>query len=107
MCGTCGRRSTGPLAGSRSRPYGAPGTGCARTMALRTRLTIVTAALMAVILAGVGAFVYVRLRADLTEAVDGGLRSRGDAILPTLGDAPDLAGGAGPAEPEHAVGPIP
>ncbi len=75
-------------------------------MALRTRLTIVTAALMAVILAGVGAFVYVRLRADLTEAVDAGLRSRADAILPTLEDAPDLAGGAGLAEPDDAFAQI-
>jgi two-component system, OmpR family, sensor kinase len=70
-------------------------------MALRTRLTLVTAALMALILGAVGVFVYVRLRADLTDAVDAGLRSRADAILTTLGEASDLEG-AGLAEPDDA-----
>ncbi len=48
---------------------------------IRTRLTLVSAAMVAVVLAAAGAFVYVRLQSDLLEAVDAGLRSRADALL--------------------------
>ncbi|HYZ10361.1 MAG TPA: ATP-binding protein [Actinomycetota bacterium] len=75
-------------------------------MALRTRLTVVTAALMAMVLGAVGTFVYIRLRADLTDAVDAGLRSRADAILPTLEETRDLGTGAGLAEPDDAFAQI-
>jgi heavy metal sensor kinase len=75
-------------------------------MGLRTRLTLVTAALIAVILGAAGAFVYVRLRADLTEAVDAGLRSRADAILVTLEETPDLGTGTGLAEPDDSFAQI-
>lgn len=48
---------------------------------IRTRLTLVSAALMAAVLAATGGFVFLRLRADLIAAVDAGLRSRADALL--------------------------
>ncbi len=40
---------------------------------------------MAVVLAATGVFVYSRLRSDLLQAVDGGLRSRADTLLSSQG----------------------
>ncbi len=59
-------------------------------MSIRTRLTIVSAVLIAVALAAVGSFLYVRLQGQLIDAVDAGLRSRADALLagPAAGLAP-------------------
>ena len=51
---------------------------------IRARLTLISATLMAVVLAVSGAFLYLRLRADLLEAVDSGLESRAAALLPNL-----------------------
>jgi heavy metal sensor kinase len=70
---------------------------------IRARLTLVSAALMAAVLAGVGAFLYLRLRSDLLDTVDAGLRSRGEALLTTLerSDA-GLSGGSGLIEPDEA-----
>lgn len=48
---------------------------------IRTRLTLASAGLVAVILVAAGVFVYVRFEADLRETVDLGLRSRADALL--------------------------
>ena len=50
-------------------------------MRLRTRVTLVSAALMAVVLAATGVFVYLRLQAELQRTVDETLRSRADAEL--------------------------
>lgn len=50
-------------------------------MPLRTRVTLVAATLMAVVLAAAGAFVYLRLQAELRQAIDETLRSRADAEL--------------------------
>ena len=50
-------------------------------MRLRTRVTLVSAALMAVVLAATGVFVYLRLQAELRRTVDESLRSRADAEL--------------------------
>jgi len=47
---------------------------------IRTRLTLISTAMMAVVLAVAGAFLYLRLRADLLQAVDAGLRSRAEAV---------------------------
>jgi two-component system, OmpR family, sensor kinase len=52
---------------------------------IRTRLTLASAGLVAVILVAAGVFVYVRLESDLRDAVDVGLRSRTDALL-SLGE---------------------
>lgn len=56
---------------------------------IRTRLTLASALLVAVILLGAGVFVYVRFESDLRTAVDAGLRSRADALL-SSGDEPAL-----------------
>jgi two-component system OmpR family sensor kinase len=67
-------------------------------MRLRTRVTLVSAALMAVVLAATGAFVYLRLQTELRQAMDETLRSRAEAerlvversgVLPS--DQPDDA----------------
>jgi two-component system OmpR family sensor kinase len=60
-------------------------------LGIRTRLTLASAGLVALILVGAGVFVYERFEADLRAAVDAGLRSRADALLasgePTLSSA--------------------
>lgn len=48
---------------------------------IRARLTLVSGGLIAVLLLALGAFLYFRLQADLTNAVDAGLRSRAQALL--------------------------
>jgi heavy metal sensor kinase len=58
-------------------------------LSIRARLTLVSAVLVAVVLVAAGAFVYLRLQADLQQAMDAGLRSRADALLASgeLGEA--------------------
>jgi two-component system OmpR family sensor kinase len=51
------------------------------TLPVRTRLALVSGALVAALLVALGAFLYLRLRNDLIEAVDAGLRSRAEALL--------------------------
>ena len=58
-------------------------------MPIRLRLTIVFALGMAVLLAGLGAFVYARQSADLIGAVDMGLRSRAQALTDTIANGRD------------------
>jgi len=62
---------------------------------IRVRLTLGFTALMAALLAAVGAFVYVQVRSDLDESLDNGLRSRGDelAALAGSGGRLDATGG--------------
>jgi two-component system, OmpR family, sensor kinase len=55
------------------------------SLPIRTRLTLVSAVMIAIVLAAAGAFLYLRLRSDLVQAVDDGLRSRADALLGTNG----------------------
>ena len=50
-------------------------------MRLRTRVTLVSAALMAFVLAATGVFVYLRVQTELRRSVDETLRSRADAGL--------------------------
>jgi two-component system OmpR family sensor kinase len=70
---------------------------------IRARLTLVTTALMAVVLAAVGVSLYLRFRADLMDAVDAGLRSRAQAVLDRTGPSADLVGGSGTlVEPDDA-----
>lgn len=59
---------------------------------LRARLTLAFATGMAVVLAGVGAFVYHQLGRDLVEAVDMGLQSRAQAIVASAHRAGPLLG---------------
>jgi two-component system OmpR family sensor kinase len=73
------------------------------SLPIRTRLTIVSAALMAAVLAASGAFLYLQLRADLLGAVDAGLRSRADVLLGSLEVAGGEVGEQGSlAEPDDA-----
>jgi two-component system, OmpR family, sensor kinase len=51
------------------------------SLPIRTRLTLVSAVMIAIVLAAAGGFLYLRLRSDLLQAVDDGLRSRADALL--------------------------
>jgi heavy metal sensor kinase len=51
---------------------------------IRARLTLISAALMALVLAVSGGFLYLRLRADLLEAVDSGLESQAAALRPNV-----------------------
>ncbi|MGH2659128.1 MAG: sensor histidine kinase [Actinomycetota bacterium] len=67
---------------------------------IRARLTLVSAALMAVVLAASGGLLYFRLRADLLEAVDAGLRSRAEALQANLERSLGQEGGL--AEPSDA-----
>ena len=53
---------------------------------IRARLTLVSAVLMAVAIAALGAFVYTRLQADLFAAVDDRLRDRAQNLIVDAGD---------------------
>lgn len=53
-------------------------------MPIRTRLTLISASLMAVVLTAAGVFLYMRLKADLRTVVDEGLDSRADVIVADL-----------------------
>jgi two-component system OmpR family sensor kinase len=60
---------------------------------IRTRLTLAFAALMAVVLAAAGVALFVRFRTDLFQAVDAGLRSRGQAVVGELQHSAPLTAG--------------
>src|SRR5215475_8098448 len=51
---------------------------------IRLRLTIIFAASMAAVVAGLGVFVYARMGADLLSTVDAGLRSRAELLAADL-----------------------
>jgi heavy metal sensor kinase len=67
---------------------------------IRVRLTAVFVAAMALVLLGVGIFVYLRLASSLDQAIDDGLRSRADdvAALVRQSDSGLQEGSAGLAE---------
>ena len=70
---------------------------------IRTRLTLVSAILMAAVLAASAAFLYLRLRSDLLHAVDAGLRSRAEALLANVqGSEGALGEGSDLIEPDEA-----
>src|SRR6266496_4032275 len=83
-CAICARRSTVPSAGPRSRPSAESVTSCdtsvLRKLPIRVRLTLAFALGVAVILTGVGGFVYARMGADLLAATDGSLGAQADAL---------------------------
>jgi signal transduction histidine kinase len=67
---------------------------------LRARVTLASAASIAVILGALSFFVYTRMQAELVRAADAGLRARAEAIASVTGrhdsagfDAPDSTGG--------------
>lgn len=55
---------------------------------IRARLTLVSAVLMAVVIAALGVFVYTRLQADILAAVDDRLRDRAQNLVRDAGDGP-------------------
>ena len=57
---------------------------CWTRLPIRQRLTITFAASMAAMIAGLGAFVYIRTGADLLDTVDAGLRSRAELLVTDL-----------------------
>jgi signal transduction histidine kinase len=64
-----------------------------RTLPIRVRLTLAFAAGAALILAGVGGFVYARMGAELLAATDNSLIAQADALeLAVTGPAPRLGG---------------
>ena len=70
---------------------------------IRARLTLISAALMAVVLTVSGVFLYLRLRSDLLEAVDSGLSSRAEDLVTTLHRSPAvLQEGGGLIDPGDA-----
>jgi hypothetical protein len=67
---------------------------------LRVRVTLASAASIALILGALSFFVYTRLQAELLRTADAGLRARAEAIASVTGrlgdagfDAPDAASG--------------
>jgi heavy metal sensor kinase len=68
---------------------------------IRLRLTLISSALMGAVLVALGVFLYLRLEADLLEAVDDGLRTRADILLVDLNNGAAL-GADWPVEPDEA-----
>ena len=66
-------------------------------MPIRTRITLISAGLMASVLTATGLFLFVRLESDLIDVVDEGLDSRADVLIDKVDDAGaggrDLLGG--------------
>jgi heavy metal sensor kinase len=70
------------------------------TLPIRARLALVSGALVAALLAAMGAFLYLRLSADLVATVDAGLRTRAEAFLAAGLDSLPRSGGL--IEPDEA-----
>jgi heavy metal sensor kinase len=68
---------------------------------IRARLALLSGTLVAALLVGMGAFLYLRLRADLLATVDAGLRSRAQILLERWAGGP-LPEDGGLAEPGDA-----
>ncbi len=60
---------------------------------IKARLTLAFTAMMAVVLAAAGVFLFLRFRSDLLQAVDAGLRSRGQTIVGELKRSAPLTAG--------------
>src|SRR5262249_30896265 len=99
MSAISGTRSTGPSGGRRWKPCAAWATGCAprrrMRLPLRVRMALVFGVGMAVVLAGLGAFVYLRIKEDLLAAVDAGLRARAQLLANAAGRAGEPGGDLG------------
>jgi two-component system OmpR family sensor kinase len=68
-----------------------------RSLPIKLKLTLAFAAIMAVVLAGTGLFVDLRMKAELDRSIDRGLRSRADQISALLrhSDSSRLGGSGG------------
>src|SRR5262250_2820094 len=113
MSAISGTRSTGRSDGRRWRPCAASATGCAprprMRLPLRVRMTLIFGVGMAIVLASLGAFVYLRIKGDLLAAVDAGLRSRAQLLANEAGRAGESGGDLGEgrlADPDEAFAQI-
>src|SRR5207245_4583509 len=83
-CGRSGRRSIVPSAALPSRPFAGRATAFEMTgwtrLPIRFRLTVTFAVGLALSLAALGAFVYLRTGASLLAAEDAGLSSRAELV---------------------------
>jgi len=68
---------------------------------IRTRIALLTAALIALVLAAGGLWLYVQLRDDLLDAVDSGLEIRADDLVRNAEPRTDVAGEGTFDEPEE------
>src|SRR5881398_203415 len=86
ISGTCARRWTGRSAGTACRPCVASDTASSTgrstrmTFPLRLRLTLAFGLSVALVLAGLAVFLYLRLDAELQHGLDLDLRSRAGLI---------------------------
>jgi two-component system OmpR family sensor kinase len=71
-----------------------------RRLSIRLRVTLVFAAVMALVLGATGVFVYLRFEAELDHTVDAGLRSRADELAATV----QAAGPGHLGDGQHLVG---
>jgi two-component system, OmpR family, sensor kinase len=62
---------------------------------IRARLTLISTAMMAALLVAAGAFLYLRLRGDLLQAVDAGLRPRAESLVGALDQSSSPLGTGG------------
>jgi signal transduction histidine kinase len=69
-------------------------------MPIRLRLALVCAGMVAVLLMGLGSFVYLQLRTSLLDAVDAGLRPRAAALVE--GSSAEVETGTAVLDPEDA-----
>jgi two-component system, OmpR family, sensor kinase len=60
---------------------------------VRVRVTLTFTIAMAILLAALGAFLYLQLRADLDETIDDNLRSRLAEVSGLVASAPRVGGG--------------
>ena len=83
-----------------------------RPVSLRARLTLVFGVAMALMLAGLGAFIYLRLATELASGVDRSLGARADALTAELESSssadpgPPLGGGHRFVDPDEAFAQI-
>jgi heavy metal sensor kinase len=63
-------------------------------MPIRTRLTLISAGMMAIVLVALAAFLYAQLDASLRATVDAGLRSRAGLLLDRIHEGGDVSTGA-------------
>ena len=57
-------------------------------LGIRARVTLAFTLVMAVVLAGLGCFLYAREKTQLTDAIDQGLRSRAGEVTALIRDSP-------------------
>lgn len=75
-------------------------------MPIRTRITLISAGLMAAVLTATGLFLFVRLKTDLRTVIDEGLDSRADVLIAGIGESATTSEGQNLLESEEAFAQI-